>query len=77
MLPVNTDVSVLKLELRRVTLDCEIITPHSDNSEKWHFKMEWCHNAGFSPYNDLYWELAERAYAQRHFDCFEDDFKVW
>ena len=40
-----------------------------DNSEKWHFKMEWCHNAGFSPYNDLYWELAERAYAQRNSDC--------
>ena len=37
-----------------------------DDSEKWHFKMEWCHHAGFSPYNDLYWDLAERAYAQKY-----------
>ena len=41
-----------------------------DNSEKWHYQMEWCRKAGLSPYNDLYWELAERAYAQRHFDCY-------
>ena len=40
-----------------------------NNSDKWHFKVEWCSNAGLSPYNDLYWELAERAYAQRYFDC--------
>ena len=44
-------------------------TPHSNKSDKWHFKMNWCRNAGLSPYNDLYWTLAERAYAQRHFDC--------
>ena len=50
-------------------MNYEIITPYSDDSEKWHFKMEWCLKAGFSPYNDVYWELAERAYAQRHFDC--------
>ena len=37
--------------------------------EKWNFKIEWCRKAGFSPCNDLYWELAERAYAQRYFDC--------
>ena len=36
------------------------------DSEKWNFKMEWCRKAGFSPYNDLYWELAERAYAHRY-----------
>ena len=65
-LPVNFRVSVLKLIRRRVTLDYEIITPYSDNAEKWHFKMEWCRKAGFSPYNDLYWELAERAYAHRY-----------
>ena len=41
-----------------------------DNSEKWRFKMNWCRNAGLSPYNDLYWELSERAYAQRHSDCY-------
>ena len=39
-----------------------------DDSEKWHFKMKWCRRAGFSPYNELYWELAERAYAQRYFE---------
>ena len=50
-------------------MDSEIITPHSDDSNKWHYQMEWCRKAGFSPYNDVYWELAERAYAQRHFDC--------
>lgn len=50
-------------------MDSEIITTYSDNSEKCHFKMEWCRKAGFSPYDDLYWELAERSYAQRHFDC--------
>ena len=48
----------------------EIITPHSDDSEKWRFKTEWCRKAGLSPYNDVYWELAERAYAQRYFDCY-------
>ena len=49
-------------------MDYEIITPYSDKAEKWNFKMEWCRQAGFSPYNDLYWELAERAYAQRYFE---------
>ena len=49
-------------------MDYEIITPYSDNSEKWNFKMEWCRKVGFSPCNDLYWELAERAYAQRYFE---------
>ena len=39
-----------------------------DNAEKWNFKMEWCRKAGFSPCNDLYWELAERAYVQRYFE---------
>ena len=50
-------------------MNYEIITPHSDDSEKWHSKMEWCRKAGLSPYNDVYWELAERAYAQRYLDC--------
>ena len=44
-------------------------TPKISDLEKWHSKMEWCRKAGFSPYNDLYWELAERAHAQRYFDC--------
>ena len=43
------------------------ITPYSDNSEKWHFKMEWCRKAGLSPYNELNWELAEQAFTQRYF----------
>ena len=51
-------------------MDSEIITPHNDNSEKWHYQMDWCLKAGLSPYNDLYWDLAERAYAQRHSDCY-------
>ena len=55
VLPVNLSISVAQLIQRRVTLDCEIITPYSDNAEKWHFKMEWCRKAGFCPYNDLYW----------------------
>ena len=38
-----------------------------DNSEKWHFKMEWCRKAGLSPYNELNWELAEQAFTQRYF----------
>ena len=41
-----------------------------DNLEKWLFKMEFCRKAGFSPYNDLYWDLAEQAYAQRYFENF-------
>ena len=49
-------------------MDYEIITPYSDDLDKWHFKMEWCRKMGFSPYNDLYWELAERAYAQGYFE---------
>ena len=48
-------------------MNSEIITTYSDDSEKWHFKMKWLRNAGLSPYNDVYWELAERAYAQRYF----------
>ena len=44
-------------------------TQKISDSEKWHYQMEWCRKAGLSPYNDLYWDLAERAYAQRHFDC--------
>ena len=50
-------------------MDYEIITPYSDDPGKWYFKMEWCRKAGLSPYNDLYWELAERACAKRYFDC--------
>ena len=38
-----------------------------DNSDKWHFKMEWCRKAGLSPYNELNWELAEQAFTQRYF----------
>ena len=44
-------------------------TPKISDLEKWHSKMEWCRKAGLSPYNDLYWEFAERAYTQRYFDC--------
>ena len=43
-------------------------TPKISDSEKWNFKMEWCRKAGFSPCNDLYWELAEQAYTQRYFE---------
>ena len=39
-----------------------------DNPDKWNFKMEWCRKAGFSPCNDSYWELAERAYVKRYFE---------
>ena len=49
------------------TQNMKMETPKISDSEKWNFKMEWCHKAGFSPCNDLYWELAERAYAQRYF----------
>ena len=45
----------------------KVIVQVRDDSEKWQFKMDWCRKAGFSPYNDLYWELAERAYVQRYF----------
>ena len=44
-------------------------TPLCNNLEKWHSKTEWCKNSGLSPYNDLYWDLAERAFSQRYFDC--------
>ena len=49
-------------------MNYEITTTCSNNLEKWHYQMEWCRKAGFSPYNDVYWELAEREYAQRHFE---------
>ena len=69
MLPVNFLVIILKLIQSRVTLDMKMETPKISDLEKWHFKMNWCRKAGFSPYNDLYWELAERAYAHRYYDC--------
>lgn len=50
-------------------MNSETITQYSDDSEKWNFKMEWCRKVGLNPSNDLSWELAERAYARRHFDC--------